>query len=362
MQREKKIYQLDNPRVWRTYIGGRALDELHGKRNPKDGSFPEEWIMSVIEARNVGREEVHVEGLSQIVDGDVKYLRELIANNPEQILGKEHYKKQGESLGVLVKLIDSSERLTIQVHPDRETAQKLFHSPYGKTECWQILGKRTINGEEPCVYLGFKEGVTRERWQELFKTQDIKGMLSCLHRFPIEIGDTILINGGVPHAIGSGCLLIEIQEPTDYTIRVEKTTPSGLKVADEMCHQGLGFEKMFDCFQYETLNEEEVRRKYFLSNHKKIEGNNTGIIECVKYDDTLFFKMNQLEITEHLTISGQAVFSGLYILRGKGIMNIGGIERDVRQGQQYFVPADIEEISFLATEPIVAFQFFGPQS
>jgi Phosphomannose isomerase len=360
MELEKKIYQLDNPRVWRTYTGGKTLDELHGKESPKDDSFPEEWIMSVVEARNVGREEIQ-EGLSQIVNDDVKYLRELIASNPEQILGKEHYKKQGKSLSVLVKLIDSSERLTIQVHPDRETAQKLFHSLYGKTECWQIIGKRTINGEEPCVYLGFKEGVTRKKWQKLFEIQDIEGMLSCLHCFPVEIGDTILIKGGVPHAIGGGCFLVEIQEPTDYTIRVEKITPSGVKVADEMCHQGLGFERMFDCFHYETLNEEEVRGKYFLSNHKEMKGNNTGVIERIRYEDTPLFKMNQLEITENLTISGQAVFFGLYILQGKGIMNIDGIEREVRQGQQYFVPANTKKISFLATEPIVAFQFFGSQ-
>lgn len=54
----------------------------------------------------------------------------------------------------------------------------------------------------------------------------------------------------MPHAIGAGCFLVEIRAPTD-TIRVERTTPSGFAVADSMCHQGLGFEKMFECFHYE---------------------------------------------------------------------------------------------------------------
>jgi len=359
-----QIYQLDNPRVWRTYLGGKTLDELHQKEMPQDGSFPEEWIMSVVEARNVGREDIQAEGLSRIIGNEVEYLKDLIETNPEEILGKVHYEKQGKSLGVLVKLIDASERLTIQVHPDRQKAEELFHSSYGKTECWHIFGKRTINGEEPCVYLGFKEGVSKERWQELFEKQDIAGMLSCLHHFPVKEGDTILINGGVPHAIGCGCFLVEIQEPTDYTIRVEKITPSGVKVADAMCHQGVGFEKMFECFTYEGLSKEEVKKRWFLSEKVFDNQEKSAIQKCVGYEDTPFFKMNRLEVKECLTVSSEETFSGLYILQGKGTMQIKGQETkmEIRQGQQYFVPANTGEICFTALEPITAFQFFGPQS
>ena len=76
-----------------------------------------------------------------------------------------------------------------------------------------------LNGEKPCIYLGFKRGVTRERWKELFDKQDLDGMLDSLERFDVKAGDTILIEGGMPHAIGAGCFLVEIQEPTDFTIR-----------------------------------------------------------------------------------------------------------------------------------------------
>jgi len=47
-----------------------------------------------------------------------------------------------------------------------------------------------------------------------------------------------MIYGGVPHAIGSGCFLMEVQEPTDYTMRVEKMTPGGMTMSDELIHQG----------------------------------------------------------------------------------------------------------------------------
>ena len=87
-------------------------------------------------------------------------------------------------------------------------------------------------------------------------------MLSCLHKVPVKKGDTFIIRGGVPHGIGAGCFLVEIQEPTDYTIRTERVTPSGLPVADAMCHQGLGFEKMFDCFDYQGYSLAELQKKY----------------------------------------------------------------------------------------------------
>ena len=91
----------------------------------------------------------------------------------DNTLGKKFVKEHGIQPGVLVKLIDSAERLTLQVHPDRPTAERLFHSPYGKTECWHILEAREVNGEEPCIYYGFKEGMTKEKWQDLFDRQDI---------------------------------------------------------------------------------------------------------------------------------------------------------------------------------------------
>ncbi len=66
-------------------------------------------------------------------------------------------------------------------------------------------------------------------------------MLDSLHKVPLTEGEVLLIEGGVPHAIGSGCFLIEIQEPTDYTLRVERTTVRGETLPDTACHQGAGF-------------------------------------------------------------------------------------------------------------------------
>ncbi len=92
-----------------------------------------------------------------------------------------------EPLPVLVKLLDSYSRLMIQVHPDDARAAKYFHSDKGKAESWHILGTRTIHGEEPYVYLGFKKGITKEKWRLLYEKQDVKGMEECLHKIPVKV-------------------------------------------------------------------------------------------------------------------------------------------------------------------------------
>jgi len=224
-----KPIKLATSRAWRTYLGGSMISKLHGVPG-EDDHFPEEWLMSVVAARNSGREHI-VEGISR-VEATGQTLAELIDASPSELLGVHHTDKYGKSLGVLVKLLDAAERLTLQVHPTRECAKKLFDSEFGKAECWHIIGEREIKGEKPCIYIGFKEGITREHWKHCFDEQDIPAMLDCLHRIEVKTGDTFIIRGGVPHGIGAGCFLVEIQEPTDYTVRTERITPSGLAVAD----------------------------------------------------------------------------------------------------------------------------------
>ena len=137
--------RLTGSRAWRTYFGGKLLEQFHGAKTGEDDHFPEEWIASLVAARNAGREEL-TEGLSMLADRPSVSFKELIESDPAGYLGEEHAVQLGATLGVLVKLIDSAERLAVQVHPDKEKARELFHSEYGKTECWHILGGREIQG------------------------------------------------------------------------------------------------------------------------------------------------------------------------------------------------------------------------
>ena len=188
-------------RVRRTYRGGALLDVFLGRQHGTDGFFPEDWISSFVEAKN--REYVPNEGITRLEDG------RLITD----AVGGGMFGQGRTEPGVLIKLLDSSERLGIQVHPTDAYAKKLFGSACGKTESWHVLSTRRINGEEPKVYLGFKPGLTRELWAEYYRTQNVSAMMNALHEIPVKPGDTILVAGGTPHAIGGGCMLLEIQQP-----------------------------------------------------------------------------------------------------------------------------------------------------
>jgi mannose-6-phosphate isomerase len=357
--------KLSPTRSWRTYLGGKLLDELHGIEDPKDSRYPEEWMMSIISTnRNVDRQHLQDEGLSKLdlPDRDIA-LKELVEQNPVDFLGEKHVERFGTQTGVLVKLIDTAERLIIQSHPDRKQAQELFHSMYGKTECWHFVGGREIDGEPPYVYMGFKPGVTREQWKALFDAQDIPGMLDCLHKYYVQPGDTILIEAGIPHAIGAGCLLVEIQEPSDYTIRLEKTSPSGLQIDDFLIHQGLGFEKMFDIFKYDTFTREETLSNWQVPPViiKESEGNKE--IELIGYKRTPYFRMTQVEVQTETEVQGDGVFSGLYILSGDAAILTGDERLCVKKGDQLFIPAKVSSFSIVnnGDEVVKALRLFGPE-
>lgn len=356
------LLKLDSPRAWRTYTGGANLDLLHQVQFPTISQFPEEWIMSVVEARNVGREHIQ-EGLSHLLEYNNLSLKDLIAQNPSYYLGETHSRVWNSQLGVLVKLIDSAERLTIQVHPNKELARSLFHSDFGKTECWHILDTTSIDGDSACIYMGFKPGITRELWKSYFDSQDISGMLSCMHRINVFPGDTILIEGGIPHAIGAGCFLVEIQEPTDYTIRVEKTTPAGLTIADSMCHQGLGFETMFDCFIYEGFSEEETKKRWFIPRKLKFSNDSGSIHALIDYQTCSLFSLEDISITDSFQLDFPDTFCGLYILGGEGIVSSNELSRSVKKAEQYFVPANTKKLTVtsLGKSPLRILRFQGPK-
>lgn len=343
----KEILKLERNRVWRTYTGGQLLDNFYGVEPGEDGHKPETWISSVTEA--VNPDYIENEGLS-FVEGESITLKDIIGKNPEHFLGEEHIDKWGEKLGILVKLLDSSERLTIQVHPDRTNAKRLFNSPFGKTESWVVLGGREIDGEKPHIYLGFKEGITREDWEEVFHTQAIPEMLNMMHKVYVEEGDVYLIKGGMPHAIGPGCFILEIQEPTDLTIRTEKTTPAGLSIPDKLLHQNIGFDKMFECFDYSGMSSEDVMQAKL-----KTEGDTV-----ISYDDTPCFSLKLYNITEKTTLKEDS-FSVIIVTAGSGIIKTESSEITYKKGDQLFIPYTTKDINIIPESDTTLYNCLPPR-
>lgn len=335
--------KMQHNRVWRIYSGGKLLDEFCGEKNGEDTFFPEDWLASVVTANNPDRpNKPEKEGLSICEDGEP--LLDKILKNPEFYLGKEHKEKYGNNLGVLVKFLDSAVRLPIQVHPDKTAAKELFKSDFGKTEAWYILDGREINGEAPYILMGFKDGITEADWRECFETQNIERMEQLLHKFYVKPGDVFLIRGGTPHAIGSGCFLLEIQEPTDYTISVEKKAPDGNPVPDFLCHMGIGFDKMFDCFHYCGGNETEIRNSCQILPTVFDEGENYTRHHVITADVAKAFSMDKTTVTGSYNYPARNSAAILAVTDGEGKIICQNNTISLQKGDTVFLPYNTEDM------------------
>jgi len=321
-------------RVYRSYLGGAVLDRYLGVENPVDCRQPEDWISSFHEAIN----KVHIpnEGISLVETPDGP---DLITNRVDAT----DYGPGRTDSGVLIKYLDAAERLGIQVHPTREYARENLNCPFGKTECWYVLDVR--DGAPGCVYIGFKEHVTEKLWRDLFDRQDTQGMLDALHCFRVEPGQTILVPGGTPHAIGGGCFLLEIQEPTDYTMRMETTLLDGSRLTPMQIHYGVGVDKMLKCYDYTPRTREETVNEYFLRERDFFAGGYTGT-HLVTYDDTDCFALDRVEgdYRERTEVS-----LTLIALESGGSVECGGEKFSLKRGDRFFVKAGSEFCAVGAT-------------
>ena len=220
------LLRLPPNRVWRTYPGGRTLDAIAGAAAPADTHLAEDWIASTTRAVNPGREQIP-EGVSAVLVGDdptPRSLAELLAADPEYFLGAAHVRKYGAQPQLLVKFLDSGTRLHFQVHPTREFARRVLGAPSGKTEAYYVLATRPpADAAEPggYIYVGFQHPPTPAQLRDAIVRQDITAIEGCFDRIPVRPGDTFIIPGGTPHALGAGVFMVEIQEPSDLVVRFE---------------------------------------------------------------------------------------------------------------------------------------------
>ena len=127
----------------------------------------------------------------------------------------------GKRFPLLVKLLDASDDLSIQVHPGPDNFQ-LFEGAQSKDEAWIVIET------EPGASLlhGLRPGVTREAFAASLKTQE--GPTALLRRVKVSPGDVLHVSPGTQHAICRGVFLLEIQEPSDTTYRVWDYNRPGL--------------------------------------------------------------------------------------------------------------------------------------
>jgi len=199
-----------NQPAGRPYRGGLGIARLRGIEPATDGG-PEDLVGSTTA--------VGPDGLGLTVLDDGVTLRDHVHADPVGFLGAAHADRYGADPALLVKLLDTAERLFVHVHPTNEFAVAHLDCPYGKTEAWYVVDVR--DGAEGEVFLGFSRDVSAEEVRGWVEAQDAGAMLAAMNRLAVRPGDAIFVPGGTAHAIGAGLTIVELQQPTDWSVLLE---------------------------------------------------------------------------------------------------------------------------------------------
>ncbi|CUO45993.1 mannose-6-phosphate isomerase, class I [Clostridium disporicum] len=291
-----KFENLYYDKVW----GGRDFESF--RDNLPEGNIGETWDVAC-----------HPNGTGIVANGRFKGMtfNELIQNYNEEIFGKTI--KDGE-FPLLVKLINSNENLSVQVHPNDEYARRVENS-YGKTEAWYI-----VDAKEGAELIVGTNGCTKDQFEEAIKNNDVE---NCLNRIKVKKGDAFLINSGLVHAICSGLVIAEIQQNSDITYRVyDYGRPREIHV-----------EKSLDVIDF------DLKPERLVENYEEFEG--------YKYTNLCkseYFTIDKCIIdSEYKASSKEDTFTIITCVEGNGVINHKNGSEAINKGDSLLIPATLGE-------------------
>lgn len=307
-----KFENLYYDKIW----GGRDLEKY--RKNLSQGLIGESWDIAC-----------HKNGISIISNGEYKGLTliQLINIKGEEVLGK-HYKKDSFNLSsfpLLLKIINSQQNLSVQVHPSNEYAIENSEDN-GKIEAWYIIDAE----KDAEIIVG-----TKKCDKETFINSCINGTVEkYMNRIKVKKGDMYFIEAGLLHAIGKGIVLAEIQQNSDTTYRVydyNRGRDLHIEKALEVINFNIQPEKIIidknkdfqPCIRNEELNVDiyKVNGELNLDN----SDNTFSIFTCVEgYGEILFVneKTGVLEKEELNTCESLLIPAALknYVFKGNMIL------------------------------------------
>lgn len=353
------IFRILPNRVWRSYGGGKLLDTLAGSATPADSHFPEDWIFSTTKAVNPGREHI-AEGVSQLLGPDDRevFLTDLVAKDPDYFLGGDFVRKYGARGMFLVKYLDAAIRLHFQVHPTIEFSKKFLGAASGKTEAYHILSVRP-DQNDPYILVGFQRPPPPAELKRMIETQDLEAIAACFDKIPVKVGDTFIIPGGRPHAIGEGVLMVEVMEPTDFVVRFEfEKYGYVLPESARFMNRGIDFgltvfdlsplplEKFYD----ENRSRPERVEQYNAESHRE---------KLIWEKHTRCFSITRSRILGNVNRreSSHAVF---IVLSGEGEFVVSGKKFAAKAMDRFFLPAGLGEYEIYSPKGLVLLECFPP--
>lgn len=248
-------------------------------------------------------------------------LQELVEIYMGDMVGDKVYEKFGVEFPLLVKFIDASETLSIQVHPDDDLAKKR-HNAYGKTEMWYIMEAP----EKANLITGFNREVNKQNYLEYFNSGRITEILNYES---VGIGDVFFMPAGRIHAICAGILLAEIHQTSDITYRIYDWD----KLNEEGEPRELHTDLAMDAIDFKTYN--NYRTNYRDELNKSVE-----VVDC-NYFTTNIIHFNQPVIKDYSFVDSFRIY-----LCAEGLVKItcdNQTYTSMKKGDVVLMPASIKQ-------------------
>lgn len=299
--------------------GGNRLRAVYHKKCDYD-IIAESWELSA-----------HEEGQSSVVSGRHKGM--LFGEYLDKI-GKESLGWKCQALTrfpILIKFIDASEPLSIQVHPDDEYALET-ENEYGKNEMWYIVDA------EPDAYIfcGFQREVSKEEVERRIEEHTI---IEVLNKIPVKKGEVYFIPAGTVHAVGKGLLICEIQQSSACTYRLydyDRRDRFGN-------YRELHIKKALEVIDYHAYTPQRFEDSIVKEKEYEVR-----TLCCCKYFMTTLYRIKgevEIAMTEES-------FTSLICIRGSGVLSVRDSDTEAMEftaGESIFMPKS-EKICHISGE------------
>jgi mannose-6-phosphate isomerase len=295
-----------------------TLDAERGVVPTDPARTPEDWIASTLSKFG------SLDGATRLPDGEL--LSDAVTARPKEFFSPAHITRFGANPALLVKLLDAGERLPVHCHPDRAFAGAHLRSVFGKTEAWIIIGTQSADAH---VYLGFNRDVEAAELSNWFVNQNSADILGSMNRITVQTGDAIFVPAGTPHAIGAGAFIVELQEPTDFSVMLEWRDFGMPDRRDEQL--GMSAEVSLQCF-----NRHQFTAADLATCQRPAAPNGGGAVALFPTEAEPFFQAQDIVVIDAIELDAQ--YAVLIVLEGEGTLTTATSELELRRGSTVLIP------------------------
>ena len=261
---------------------------------------------------------------SVVANGEYKgkTLNEVLAEMKDKLVGADNYKRFGDRFPLLIKFIDARQDLSIQVHPDDETAHRQG-KPMGKTEMWYVMD----SDENASLKVGLKKKITPEEYAQMVEDDTI---CDALGNYQVKSGDCFFIPAGRIHAICSGSFIAEIQQTSDVTYRIYDYK----RKDKDGNYRQLHTKEAAEAIDYTVLDD-------YRTDYTPVKNEATLLVSCPLFTTAVY------DLTEPMTLDYSDLDSFVILIAVKGegaILTSSGDTYTFREGESVLLPATTDMV------------------